>query len=146
MDKIREEAEEYIDNYLDMGCFKDPDKWRPALIEGYEFGYKSHDEEIKKFEEIKRINEDRISILVKYNYRLIDLLKEVSDLDDIDYLIPSLRDRIKEGMRDDNSSRAKLYTEAEIKKLRDALNEACGHLDRYTIAYPPEWKALKDGE
>lgn len=50
-DKLYEEAEKYIDDYLDMGCFKDPDLFRPALIEGYEFGHKSRDKEIKKLRE-----------------------------------------------------------------------------------------------
>lgn len=38
-DHIIEIAVSEIDNYLDMGCFKDNAAVRPMLIEGFRFGY-----------------------------------------------------------------------------------------------------------
>ena len=34
-------ASAYVDEYLDMGCFKDPSLFRPALIEGFLFGFRA---------------------------------------------------------------------------------------------------------
>lgn len=39
MNSIEKLAEERVDAYLDMGCFKEPEKFRSALIEGFINGY-----------------------------------------------------------------------------------------------------------
>jgi hypothetical protein len=39
-EELRKVATERIDNYIDMGCFANPDQVFPALVEGFELGYK----------------------------------------------------------------------------------------------------------
>ena len=40
-------AIKYIDNYLDMGCFCNPSLVRPALLEGFTFGYREAEKYIE---------------------------------------------------------------------------------------------------
>ena len=35
----KKEIEKYIDDYIDMRCFKNPGEARPYLIEGFNLGY-----------------------------------------------------------------------------------------------------------
>jgi len=38
-------AIKYVDEYLDMGCFKDPQSIRGAMLEGFTFGYRECEKE-----------------------------------------------------------------------------------------------------
>lgn len=40
-EELRALAIKEMDNYIDMGCFKFPDKARPYLIDGFELGYRA---------------------------------------------------------------------------------------------------------
>lgn len=42
-------AYKFIDIYLDMGCFKNPELVRPALLEGFTFGYREAEKYIEDF-------------------------------------------------------------------------------------------------
>lgn len=35
-----------VDNYIDMGCFRNPELVRPALLEGFEMGYREAQQQI----------------------------------------------------------------------------------------------------
>lgn len=53
---LSHKALEYIDDYLDMGCFKNPELVRPSMLEGYIFGFReSENFYIKKYEDSSKL-------------------------------------------------------------------------------------------
>lgn len=44
----REEIEAYIDDYIDMGLFRDPSIAKPYLMDGFQLGYKYRESEERK--------------------------------------------------------------------------------------------------
>lgn len=45
---LARKAIKYVDDYLDMGCFKDPKLVRGAMLEGFEFGFREAEKYYEK--------------------------------------------------------------------------------------------------
>ena len=45
---LQKKAEIFIDNYLDMGCFRDPASLRPAFLEGFVYGWREAEKYVTK--------------------------------------------------------------------------------------------------
>ena len=43
---VTELATKQVDNYIDMGCFRNPELVRPAMLEGFEMGYREAKKQI----------------------------------------------------------------------------------------------------
>lgn len=43
---VTELAARRVDNYIDMGCFRNPELVRPAMLEGFEMGYREAQQQI----------------------------------------------------------------------------------------------------
>ena len=50
-DVTDKEIEEYIDRYIDMGCFRNPEIARPYLLDGFQLGCKYMESKLSKLPE-----------------------------------------------------------------------------------------------
>ena len=48
---------EYVDDYIDMGCFRNPKEARPYLLDGFQLGYNKAKAEIEQEKINKEIHD-----------------------------------------------------------------------------------------